>query len=93
MAIHFDIGRKPAELHFDIRGKPALAFAIDDTRVILAGGGKPYEGDYIVIPKADAATVLPTRDRLMQDDVTVQKIPYYETANPTGVTVYIASEV
>ena len=92
MAIHFDIGRKPAELRFDIRGKPALAFAVDQTRIIFSGSA-PYEGDYIVIPKADAATVLPTKDKPMQDDVTVQKIPYYETANPTGDTVYIASEV
>ena len=79
-------------IHFDIGGKPALAFAVDQTRIIFSGG-ESYEGDYVVIPKADAATVLPTKDKTMQDDVTVQKIPYYETANPTGDTVYIASEV
>ena len=42
MAIHFDIGKKTAELRFDIRGKPAVAFASDDTRVILAGGDKSF---------------------------------------------------
>ena len=79
-------------IHFDIRGKPALAFSVGQTRIIFSGGA-PYEGDYIVIPKADSATVLPTRDKMLWDDVTVTKIPYYETANPTGDTVYIASEV
>lgn len=79
-------------IRFELGDLPALRFELGDMPVAIIKG-KPYEGDYIVIPKADAATVLPTKDRLMQDDVTVQKIPYYETANPTGDTVYIASEV
>ena len=79
-------------VRFELGDLPALRFDLGDMPVAVIKG-KLYEGDYVVIPKADAATVLPTRDRLMQDDVTVQKIPYYETANPTGDTVYIASEV
>lgn len=80
-------------IRFDIGSKPQLSFEVGDTRVAYVRGGEPYEGDYVVTPRADAATVLPTKDKTMQDDVTVQKIPYYETANPTGDTVYIASEV
>ena len=80
-------------IRFDIGSKPQLSFDIGSTRVAYVAGGESYEGDYVVIPKADAATVLPTKDKTMQDDVTVQKIPYYETANPTGDTVYIASGV
>lgn len=52
-----------------------------------------YEGDYIVIPKANDATVLETRDKMMTDNVTVTKVPFYETHSETGTTVYIASEV
>lgn len=90
-AIRFELSDLPA-LSFDLSDAPALRFDLGEMPVAIVSG-TPYEGDYIVIPKADAATILPTRDRLMQDDVTVQKIPYYETANPTGDTVYIASEV
>jgi hypothetical protein len=52
-----------------------------------------YEGDYVVVPKADSGTVLETQGKLMTDDVEVIKIPYFETSNLSGKTVYIASEV
>lgn len=55
--------------------------------------GIPYDGDYTVTPSAESAVVLPTKNKMLKEDITVQKIPYYETANPTGETVYIASEV
>lgn len=56
-------------------------------------GGVPYEGEYEVTPSAHNAIVLETDGKTMTDDVTVFKIPYYETSNLTGKTVYIASEV
>ena len=53
-----------------------------------------YDGDYVVIPQADDAVVLETQSKLMTDDVTVTKIPYWETSNLSGGnTVFIASEV
>lgn len=63
-----------------------------DTAIVV-GGSVPYEGDYIVTPKAHAQTVLPTKRKVMADDVTVLEIPYWETSNPDGKTVYIAEEV
>ena len=57
-------------------------------------GGEPYEGEYVVIPSADEAQVLPTSGKLLVEDVTVTKIPYWETSNLSGgLTAYIASEV
>lgn len=56
-------------------------------------GGRQYSGDYVVTPKAHDSTVLPTNGLLMMDDVTVVQIPYYETSNVSGSTVYIANEV
>ena len=79
-------------IHFDIGGKPSIVFAIDNVKIAHTGG-KPYEGEYTVIPKANAPTVLETAGKTLNKDVTVTKIPYYETSNPTGDTVYIASEV
>lgn len=53
-----------------------------------------YDGPYIVTPLADVETVLETQDKVMDDDVTVLKIPYYETSNLSGgYTVFIAGEV
>lgn len=53
----------------------------------------PYTGDYTVTPLAHEQTVLRTKGKAMTDDVTVLEVPYYEISNPTGDTVYIASEV
>ncbi len=80
-------------IHFDIGGKPSIGFDLSDVRLIATGGYPPYMGGYTVIPKANEPTVLETKGKRMTDDVTVTKIPYYETANPLGDTVYIAAEV
>lgn len=52
-----------------------------------------YAGEYNVIPKAAEEQRLPCAGKKMEKDVTVQRVPYYETSNDTGITVYIASEV
>lgn len=75
-----------------IVSQPEVKMKIDPAKIVYQGG-KAYEGDYEVTPEAYAAVVLPTKDRLLSQDVTVKKIPYYEVSNETGTTVYIASEV
>lgn len=52
-----------------------------------------YTGEYNVVPKAAEEQRLPCAGKKMKKDITVQKVPYYETSNDTGITVYIASEV
>lgn len=73
--------------------QPEIKMKISPAKVVYTGGSKPYEGVYDVTPQAKSAVILPTKDRLLSRDVNVKKIPYYETSNQTGVTVYIASEV
>lgn len=51
-----------------------------------------YHGDYIVIPKVDIEQDLLTAGMLMEDDVKVRAIPYYETSNMYGKTVYIGED-
>lgn len=48
-----------------------------------------YDGEYIITPDTENDIILPTNDKLMKNDVTVEKIPYYETSNISGVTVFI----
>lgn len=51
----------------------------------------PYEGPYTVTPLAFDPTILPTADKVMLNDVTVTKVPFYKTTNITGgYTAYIA---
>ena len=72
----------------------------DNGKVLMVSNGAwaasslpTYEGDYEVTPTADGQT-LSTAQKLMEGDVTVKAIPYYETSNESGGnTLYIASEV
>ena len=52
-----------------------------------------YDGIYDVIPRAKSEVVLNTDGLMMKSDVTVHKVPYFETSNATGETAYIANEV
>lgn len=52
-----------------------------------------YDEDYEVIPNAFNTQILHTANKVLRQDVTVEKVPYYETSNvQNGITVYIAGE-
>lgn len=64
------------------------------TRIVTQSGGYDYyTGTYMVTPKANTETVLGTQNKILTDNVTVLQVPYYETHNDSGYTVYIANEV
>ena len=65
----------------------------DQTIVINKTSGDIYEGPYEVTPMAYNEVILETKEKKMSDNVTVLEIPYWETTNPDGKTVYIAGEV
>lgn len=77
----------------DLRVTRPMTVNIGMDMSIVTGIGVPYTGEYTVIPKANEETVLRTKEKRMLDDVTVTEIPYYETSNTSGTTVYIAGEV
>ena len=53
----------------------------------------PYTGAYEITPAVESQT-LPTAQKLMTADMTINAIPYFETSNEhNGETVYIGSEV
>ena len=58
----------------------------------VSGDYEFFDGEYEVTPKVIAQT-LETKDKLMADDVTVFAIPYFETSNEHGTTVYIADSL
>ena len=52
-----------------------------------------YTGSYTVTPKAYEKQILATKNRLLHDDIVITEVPYIETSNGKGTTVYIAKEV
>ena len=52
-----------------------------------------YNGNYRVTPKVTQQS-LPTKNKVLVDDVTVNEIPFYNVENTSGGrTVFIAKEV
>lgn len=77
-----------------------LKCTIHSTRPSLKGririgkseSAAPYTGDYIITPMPYESQTMDTRNKLMRDDVTVLAIPYFETSNTSGITIYIGGE-
>lgn len=52
-----------------------------------------YDGTYKVIPKAFNSQTLDTANKVLERNIVVTEVPYYETENTSnGVTSYIARE-
>lgn len=52
---------------------------------------EPYQGDYEVCPACNCDQIIKTKNKLMLNDMVVDKIPYAEVQNESGLTVSIAS--
>lgn len=60
---------------------------------VYRDGIQDYAGPYEVTPKVDSQS-LPTKGKLMTNDVTINEIPVFRVSNTSGgTTVYIANEV
>lgn len=57
-------------------------------------GAEIYDGEYTVHSEAHEVQTLPTANKQLTKNITVEKIPYFETSNLSdGITAYIGSEV
>lgn len=59
--------------------------------VVGKGERSVYNGKYSITPD-DENHVLETKGKVMNDNLTVFKIPLWETSNDSGTTVYIGGE-
>ena len=59
--------------------------------ISIVGAEDVYNESYIVTPKTYPQS-LSTKNKLMKNDVSILEIPYYETSNLSGKTVYIGGE-
>jgi len=88
-----DLEVESDELDFDLEVENdilELDLDTDQTIVVNRITGDVYDGSYLVTPLAKDEVVLKTYGKVMRDDVTVKKVPYFETSNESGgYTVYI----
>ena len=54
--------------------------------------GPDYTGEVVVTPKAYEDQTLNTAGKYLTDDITIKKVPFVETHNDHGTTIYIAKE-
>lgn len=66
----------------------AVSVRITGTAVVAA---PEYSGPYDITPLF-STQILPTAKRLMQQDVTIKKIPQYEVSNDYGTTLILGDE-
>ena len=52
----------------------------------MEGDIEPYDGEYLVTPLPEENVVLNTNRKYLTDNVTVEKIPYFEVSNTSGGT-------
>lgn len=77
----------------DISVNPLQEIEVEQDVAIIVNPAPPYEGEYEVTPKVTEQT-LPTAQKLLEEDVHIKEIPYFEVSNNSGGnTVYIGSEV
>lgn len=94
--MEFDVSVKPEspELIADIL--PDVEFEVELTSeaeieldINVGSGDAPiYSGPYYIVPSNEVQP-LATKNRLLRDNVTVDKIPYYEVSNAYGTTLII----
>ena len=51
-----------------------------------------YEGEYEIVSKPFETSEIQTQGLKMRENIVVLEIPYYETSNISGYTVYIGGE-
>ena len=87
MKIQVELTEK--DFSFDLGFSGESGFDISFSEAFTPSAISPYEGDYEAIPRVTAQS-LPTRDRWLSRDVTVQAIPYHEVENTErGMTAII----
>lgn len=67
---------------------PSISGTISKPEII-----SPYTGSYDVTPKAHNDQVLETANKTLTNNITIHKIPFVQSHNDSGTTVYIAKEI
>ena len=68
-------------------GLPSVSASLNASE--LPPGTKVYDGTHVVTPLPYAEQELRTGATYVMQNIVVKKIPYFETSNEHGLTVYI----
>ena len=62
-----------------------------DASVSLFGDKEPirYSGDHEFTANTEEDYSVDTKFKMMSSNIVIKKVPYFETSNPTGTTIYI----
>lgn len=85
---------QPAVIKFKIGSTVPIKFHAEPHVIGVNSDDVPvYDGAYSVTPKVYEETTLETKQKLMQKNVTVSRIPQYQVSNDAeGVTLIIGEE-
>lgn len=73
--------------------QPVVNLAVKEAVAVDGIVADRYDGTYDVTPSARAQTLF-TEQKLMEKNVEIKAIPFFETTNQSGgTTIYIGSEV
>lgn len=79
------------KLHGTLTATSATLHGTLSARSVIGAG--IYDGAYSVHSAAHEMQELPTANKHLVKNITVEKIPYYETSNMSdGITIYIGDE-
>lgn len=91
MRLHGTLTAAKGELHGTL--SPGRANLHGTLSAVTGISVELYEGAYTVHSAVHEAQELPTANKHLIKNTTIEKIPYYETSNLSdGITVYIGDE-
>lgn len=67
-------------------------FLVEFEATTMISSAHVYDGTYTVTPKNYEETELKTKDKMMKNNVTVNKIPKYEVSNDFGGSTLIIGD-
>lgn len=83
------------EIKVDVVNHKSVSVGVPTNTTIIERVESEYEtyrGKYEVQSNVNDVQVLPTKNKLMTKNVTILKIPYWETSNDFGTTCIIGKE-
>lgn len=82
------LGEQPV---LSVKDEP-ITLRNETTVIYQTDAEKVYTGAYHVIPKTYDEITLPTKSKVLADNVTIAKIPQFEVSNDSGGTTLILGE-
>lgn len=90
--IYLDVELSVEEYELDVCLEEALEVNLETNIIVQKVSGDAYEGPYDAIPSFDTQELL-TKNKFLNDNVTVEPIPVSRTLNLSGgTTVYIGGQ-